>query len=232
MLACNRCSCQRYCDRSSPGAAAMMWQFLLLQLLCVVNVTLDGTRSGTKCHIKGAGAERMHPAAARTSCCNGAAAYACRCALCHLLWQAAASCYRHCLHHRQQEQQQAGSSSSYQSSTAVTPAAMLLAHGHSLQLLGVLVTHRTDVGHLLGAHIVGSHHERPLIGVQVVAQALVILQVQTQDVSEPNPMRVNSVAGHGRARTASFFSSLLAEGILTTAGPNRVDNRQAEFNLQ
>jgi hypothetical protein len=33
-------------------------------------------------------------------------------------------------------------------------------------------------------------------------------------------------------RTASFFSSLLAEGILTTAGPNRVDNRQAEFNLQ
>lgn len=36
-------------------------------------------------------------------------------------------------------------------------------------------THRTDVRHLLGAHIVSVYNERLVKGVQVVAQAVVVL---------------------------------------------------------
>ncbi len=48
--------------------------------------------------------------------------------------------------------------------------------GCSTTILIVLDSHRTDVHHLLGAHIVGVHDECLGVGVQQVAQLQVILQ--------------------------------------------------------
>ena len=45
--------------------------------------------------------------------------------------------------------------------------------------------HRTDVRELLGAHIVGVHDERLVIGVQVLAEAGVVLRSAAEGATQP-----------------------------------------------
>ena len=97
-----------------------------------------------------------------------------------------------------------------------------------------VLTYRTDVLELLGAHIVGANDERLVIGVQVLAQTPVVLHVTRSSSAWQPYQHKDAEEADGAKHTSSFFSSLLAEGILDVqlAGPNRVNDRQAEFNLQ
>lgn len=63
-------------------------------------------------------------------------------------------------------------------------------------------THRTDVGHLLGAHIVCVHDERLVIGVQVVTQAVVVLWHRRQQTQRAGPAAAVAAARKPSAAAA------------------------------
>lgn len=66
-------------------------------------------------------------------------------------------------------------------------------------------THSADVRELLGAHIVGAHHKRLVVSIQVLTQALVVLRAQRE------------CGGGGLTRTAADGQGQRARSM--TQGP-------------